>query len=183
MAKTKQCKSCGATANVFVSFVSQDDISEEPFCRECAEGAGIFDSAGFALLDTGTAGDDEQDTADLEVLKCASCGLTQRDFERVGRFGFPQCYDALHVLLPPLLIKIHSGTLHRGKAPRKAITAVRLREAIRILQAGLDKAVEEERFEDAARCRDELAALRKSGSIPNGGSAGGNSGTNCQDRA
>ena len=54
---------------------------------------------------------------------------------------------------------MHKGLRHTGKVPAR-LAGIRVRsEQLRTLRRSLDEAIHDERYEDAAQIRDELAAL------------------------
>jgi protein arginine kinase activator len=55
---------------------------------------------------------------------------------------------------------MHKGTRHRGKFPAALRESQDLAEKLKLLQKKLDKAVNEENFEQAAICRDEIKSAK-----------------------
>jgi protein arginine kinase activator len=89
-------------------------------------------------------------------LKCPHCGFTQADFKKAGRLGCSECYVTFADGLESLLKSMHKGTKHLGKAPQSLQQSRDLSDKLKSLQKKLDKAVEEENFEQAAQIRDEI---------------------------
>jgi protein arginine kinase activator len=86
---------------------------------------------------------------------CPHCGMKYAQFRAQGRLGCPAEYEAFRVELEPLLERVHRSTRHEGKAParlRVMWQAAKLDE----MQLQLQTAVREERYEDAARLRDQI---------------------------
>jgi len=82
------------------------------------------------------------------------------EFRARGRLGCPQCYEVFRASLEPLLEKIHGGTQHVGKAPDESSAVDRSRERRLLeLRRDLQTSVREERYEQAAKLRDELTRL------------------------
>lgn len=146
--------------------------------------------------------------AKVPVGVCRSCGLTLNHFRQTGLLGCPDCYAAFESQLAPLLQKAHEGaSQHTGKrparlrdtesatpapprtdsaraakaspaAPGPAIPAPDPTLVAATLRKKLAAAIAEERYEEAAKLRDELLKLqtpaapapakaaRKSGSSP-----------------
>lgn len=97
---------------------------------------------------------------DTKGLKCPACGLTFQDFAGVNRFGCTECYDAFGALLLEALREIHGADQHLGRVPGSAATIPDRRSSERArLQQALADAIAHEAYEDAARLRDQLAAL------------------------
>ncbi len=88
---------------------------------------------------------------------CAGCGMTVEQFRTGGRMGCPRCYDTFRSELIPLLQRVHESSQHRGRLPaRHPVVAAAPGEDLVDLRRRLDDAVRSERYEEAARLRDEL---------------------------
>jgi protein arginine kinase activator len=128
-------------------------------CEECAKAKGVNDPAGFSLADLllglGASQEMEQ-AAGSGDLKCPHCGFTQADFKKAGRLGCSECYVTFADGLESLLKSMHKGTKHLGKAPQSLQQSRDLSDKLKSLQKKLDKAVEQEDFEQAAQIRDEI---------------------------
>jgi len=95
---------------------------------------------------------------------CSGCGMTPADFRSKGRLGCPRCYEAFRGELVPLLLRIHEAAAHRGRLPVPAPAAVATEDDGRTLtdvRRRLEDAVRGERYEEAARLRDELRRLER----------------------
>ncbi len=114
-------------------------------------------------------------------LVCPSCGMVLSEFKRLGRFGCPDCYNAFAKVLDPILESIHDASRHVGpKQPEPRadlVTPGTYRMKKEKLQRALQKAVKEERYEEAARIRDEIQELEREekerGREEEGGEGGG----------
>ena len=94
-------------------------------------------------------------------IRCEQCGFTQNDFKKQGRFGCPACYDAFAAMLEPLLDGMHKGTKHAGKVPQAAVDRKSLYDRMTKLELELTDAIKAERYEEAARFRDEINQMKK----------------------
>ena len=129
-------------------------------CEACAQAKGVTDPSGFSLADLLLkASLNPEPTTDA---KCESCGFTQQDFKKTGRFGCPACYDHFQGILEPMLDTMHKGSSHTGKTPQRALARKSLYERLTQLETELDQAIKSERYEDAARYRDEISQVRSS---------------------
>jgi protein arginine kinase activator len=97
-------------------------------------------------------------------LKCPKCGLTYEDFKKVGRLGCGECYTAFRDALLPLLKRIHGSNQHCGKSPKKAAKVVKAKNELLELKDKLQKAIQREEFEEAAKLRDKIRELEKKNS-------------------
>lgn len=90
---------------------------------------------------------------------CPVCGLSYAEFRAKGRVGCAKDYEVFRDELIPLLERIHGQTQHAGKTPRHADEAQRKKRKVVALRQELNRAIQEEEYERAARLRDELYAL------------------------
>ena len=102
------------------------------------------------------AGEEQESTSEA----ADAYGSTYEDFKKTGRFGSPECYTLFRSELESILADMHRGTRHMGKFPSGYDA-----ENVAVysdLRKELQKAVKEERFEDAALLRDKLEAIKDS---------------------
>lgn len=105
----------------------------------------------------------------FEEPKCKTCGMTYSDFNRIGKFGCPDCYTAFYDEVVPLLRRIHGNAQHEGKVPTRGNGVFRTKHQIKRLRQQLANLVNEEKYEDAAKIRDEIHALEKYIQVGTGG--------------
>ena len=160
-----QCCVCkDREAKVHLTQIVGDKMQKVDLCEECAKAKGVNDPAGFSLADLllglGASQEMEQ-VAGSGDLKCPHCGFTQADFKKAGRLGCSECYVTFAEGLESLLKSMHKGTKHLGKAPQSLQQSRDLSDKLKSLQKKLDKAVEQEDFEQAAQIRDEIRNTRE----------------------
>lgn len=88
--------------------------------------------------------------------RCPKCGLSWHDFQSRSRLGCEQCYQTFRPQLLPLIRRLHGHVEHRGQVPHTQEAALQQRKALKQLRMKLQEAIVEERFEDAARFRDDI---------------------------
>jgi protein arginine kinase activator len=170
------CDNCRKhPATVHLTEIIDDQISELHLCEQCAhkKSAQMEQQFGLSDLLAGLA-DLEKPAAKTEeesaVIKCPTCGMTYKDFRKTGRLGCGDCYNAFKSFLGPLLKRIHGTNNHCGKCPIPAKSAVKpgrrkgvgpAAPDIGALKCRLQKAVELEAYEEAARIRDQIKELEK----------------------
>ncbi len=98
-----------------------------------------------------------------EPAVCPNCGLSYREFRKVGRLGCSQCYVVFKDYLASLLKNIHGSSRHIGKRPKRLSKDLEIQVKLSRLRKELQEAVEREAFEEAARIRDEIKALEQRG--------------------
>ena len=163
------CDVCGKNpATVHLTEIVDEQMSELHLCEECArkkssqmeQQFGLSDLlAGLANFDKapGAAGEDKE-----TAMKCPGCGLTYKDFKKVGRLGCGECYNSFKKYLAPLLKRIHGANLHYGKCPVKAVTkGSKKKPELQDLRCKLQKAIENEEYEEAARLRDQIRQMQE----------------------
>ena len=166
------CNICGKNqATVHLTEIIDDQITELHLCEECAQKKGAQMESHFGLSDllAGLAdlGTQFNKTKTESKLKCPKCGLTYEDFKKVGRLGCGECYTAFKEALVPLLKRIHGSTQHYGKSPKKIARIVKAKNEVQDLRESLQKAIQKEDFEEAARLRDKIRELDKKNSKVN----------------
>lgn len=97
---------------------------------------------------------------------CAGCGLTYAEFARSGKLGCSRCYDEFENQLDPLVRRIHGAVEHTGKSPARKASRFRTRRRLEELRAELQRAIQQERFEQAAALRDQIRELERKAGQP-----------------
>lgn len=93
-----------------------------------------------------------------ESPACSGCGRTLHELYQGAKLGCPRCYDDLGPYLKQAMPAMHEGAdAHHKDAKRPKEGSVK-RLGNDLLKAQLEKAIKEERYEDAASIRDELRA-------------------------
>jgi len=162
MLKHENCALCGSTAAVWVTWVECHRLETAVYCSTHAEEQGIFDPKSYDFCGSGSAsGSKASNLEEQDAFGCDICGMTQRKFDKLGRFGCGECYGTFFGGLKPLLQKIHVGDRHYGKIPNKAASEDLLKFRIERLETKLRKAVANEHYEDAARFRDRIREMER----------------------
>lgn len=156
------CKKNPAT--VHLTEIIDNQMNELHLCEECAHQKSIQMEQQFGLSDL-LAGLAEygKSTKETEAvsLKCPNCGLTYAQFKKIGRLGCGDCYTAFKKYLGPLLKRIHGSSMHFGKSPMKGPKISKKRLDSQELRQKLQKAIDAEEFEEAAKIRDQIKKLEK----------------------
>ncbi|MDP2044069.1 MAG: UvrB/UvrC motif-containing protein [Candidatus Omnitrophota bacterium] len=164
------CDICGKNAaTVHLTEIIDEQMNELHLCEDCAraKSSAMEQQFGLSELLAGMA-DFEKPDKDEEIVtaKCPSCGLTYADFKKIGRLGCGECYNIFRKYLAPLLKRIHGSSQHVGKSPLKAktkpagqILVSKKKTDLQELKAQLQKLIEQEAFEEAARLRDQIKKI------------------------
>jgi len=153
-------------AKVHLTQIVDDKMQKVDLCEECSKAKGVTDPAGFSLADLllglgASQEGDQRPPAKPGELACPACGLTQADFKKSGRFGCPQCYTTFGEGLPAMLKTMHKGIRHTGKTPTAFKPKRDPADLLKALNRTLEKAIQTENFEEAARIRDQIRALKQ----------------------
>ena len=161
MANPLKCDLCPKPATVHLTQIVNNKVHKVDLCEECAQAKGVTDPSGFSLADLLLKASLNPEPAATGV-RCEQCGFTQSDFKKHGRFGCPACYDIFSPIIEPMLDTMHKGTAHTGKVPQKALARKSLYDRLTKLETDLSEAIKSERYEDAARTRDEINQVKHS---------------------
>ncbi len=152
------CDLCGKhPATVHWTEMVNDAVTKLHLCEACAaaKGMDVANPAAFSdvLLGLGKAAAPE---AASRETPCPVCHLRVSDFKKTTRLGCPACYPHFAGELAPLLAAMHKGTRHAGKVPAAIRERAQSSQTLADLRRALDRAVSAERFEEAARLRDQI---------------------------
>ena len=159
------CDICGKKdATVHLTEIINDQVTKLHLCEECAKdkGAEMEEHFGLSdllagLSDSGLAIEPEI----MESIKCPNCGFTYKDFRKIGRLGCSECYEAFKKQLVPLLKRIHGSDRHVGKIPLRIGKTVKDTITLQELKIQMEKAIQTEEFEEAAKLRDKIREIEK----------------------
>ncbi len=157
------CDVCNQNqATVFLTQIVDGKMKKVNLCEACSKEKGVADPTGFELADLllglGAAQEIEKGAPGQ---RCPACGFSQADFKKTGRLGCSVCYDTFSEGLGSLIKAMHKGPAHVGKIPSRLMKSLEFDARIKHLQARLDRAINEEKYEDAAQIRDELRELEQ----------------------
>ena len=160
------CNVCGTNeATIHLTEIINGQMMEIHLCETCAQEKGTEFKTHFNVNDLLSGLSDlakEVTGGELKVAgKCPNCGLTYEEFGRTGRLGCPECYEAFNKLLLPLIKRVQASTQHVGKRPSRLAEPVRSAQDLRELHNRLQKSIQQEAFEEAARIRDQIRQLEE----------------------
>jgi len=162
------CDICGSgDAVVELTQIVNNQVTTSHLCEKCAAAKGLDtapEPTNFPLTDfLAQMGEESSAEERASDTRCSFCGLTFADFRETGRLGCPHCYTTFEAHLRGLLRRIHGGTQHVGKVYLQPDpTASEMQKRLEGLRRKLDRAVDSEDFEMAARIRDQIRSLEPS---------------------
>ena len=166
----RYCNACQkAPATVVIMDLNNGAVTgQQHVCAACAEQLGVAPGKPQPKYPAEML----EDLLGLKGLKtrarrseaCPGCGMTPDEFRQKGRLGCPRCYEAFRNELMPLLQRIHEAQSHRGRLPATLAEAPApdTDKDLSDLRQRLEEAVRGERYEEAARLRDELRRAERS---------------------
>jgi protein arginine kinase activator len=156
-----KCDFCSKPATVHLTQIVNNKVHKVDLCESCAQSKGVTDPSGFSLADLLLKASLNPEAVEPGAIRCEQCGFTQADFKKHGRFGCPACYDAFRTMVEPMLEAMHKGTSHAGKIPQTALNRKCLYDRRTKLELDLTEAIKSERYEEAARYRDEINQVKQ----------------------
>ena len=186
------CQNCGKReANIKYTQIINGVKKEMSLCENCAKELGVEDihfnmpiSFSSFLSDFLEPYESESNFMTNfmapQTLLCENCKSTYDDFLKEGKFGCEECYEDFSSKIDPLLKNIHGSNRHVGRVSRvlnekteainkaKEITKQEDKkmseeeEKLQSLKKRLEQEIKEERYEDAAKTRDEIKRIENS---------------------
>jgi len=158
-----KCDLCDKKATVFLTQIVNGKMQKVNLCETCAKEKGVTDPTGFALADLlfGLGNEQQIESPSSEMDECPVCGYTLAQLKKTGRVGCAECYEVFAHSLKSLVKAMHTGTQHSGKIPAGATARRLLAKQNAALEERLRDAILGERYEDAAKIRDEIEALNE----------------------
>jgi protein arginine kinase activator len=160
MADNLKCSICDKEATVHLTQIVNNKIHKVDLCESCAQKKGVTDPEGFSLADLMSKAPLTPASGEAQAV-CPSCGQNTADFRRTGRLGCAECYNVFKSLVVPVLEDMHAGTTHKGKVPTVALSRQSSQLQLKQLQDSLARAVAEEAYEEAAKFRDQIKAMKE----------------------
>jgi protein arginine kinase activator len=157
-----KCENCNKPATVHLTEIKNGKKIEKHLCEQCAaqnEGFPIKAHTPINELLTNFVMAHSGLTKETST-KCEQCGITWAEFRQTGLFGCEHDYPLFEKELTPLLQRAHEGATHHvGKVPnRRGGTGVPMKKRVDVskLRKDLQRAVEAEDYEKAAKLRDQI---------------------------
>ena len=182
-----KCENCGKnTANVKYTQIINGEKKQMFLCEDCSEKLGINDiHFNMPINFTNFLTDFFSDSTDFNLLPtigedleptCSSCGLTWDDFLHTGKFGCSNCYSDFELRIDPILRRMQGANSHLGRLGNvktgnnikqnlddkmENSNNKKSENKLDKLKEDLKNAIKEERYEDAAKLRDEIKKMEE----------------------
>lgn len=154
-----RCECCQQNeATIHLTQMVDNQSRELHLCEGCAEESGMnvknVMSIPEILFGLGSPGASLKDDAPSSTRSCPHCHMRDCDFRKTARLGCPRCYEAFTEELGPMLAAMHKGMQHTGKIPGCLKESLVTDALCKDLNTQLERAIREEKYEEAARLRD-----------------------------
>ena len=170
------CDNCkNRQANVKYTQVINGVKKEMNLCEECSQKLGITNNWSMPIDFSSFLGDFMSDytqafsplLTDTKSIKCSKCNRTYDDFIETGKFGCDHCYDVFSNNIDSLLKRIQGSNRYIGKRIKNSnikdekneIIIDDKKEKIRKLKLKIKELEKLEKYEEAAKVRDEIKKL------------------------
>lgn len=184
-----KCENCGKNeANVKYTQIINGEKKQMLLCEKCSQKLGINDvHFNMPISFNSFLEDFFNDMSDMSFLptlganskkvQCSKCGLTWSDFLHTGNLGCSNCYEEFESRIAPILRSLQGATSHVGRIGEviegndikqnlddnsNIETENNKSSKVDELKEKLKKAIKDERYEDAAKLRDEIKNLKNS---------------------
>ena len=105
--------------------------------------------------------------SDTKVIKCSKCNRSYDDFIETGKFGCDNCYDVFSDNIDSLLKRIQGSNRYIGKRINNTNIIEKnnktviddKKDKIRKLKLKINELVKLEKYEEAAKVRDEIKKI------------------------
>lgn len=180
------CQNCGENeANVRYTQIINGVKKEMALCEKCSKELGITDidfdfnmPINLSSFLGEVFGNSEDsilpEFTKTKELQCDQCGMTYDEFINTGKFGCSNCYNTFENKLNPILKNLQGANEHVGRKTRVTKTELEKSDIVNkkeekpkqktqldTLKEDLKIAIKEERYEDAAKIRDEIKKIEE----------------------
>ena len=159
-----KCDNCNKTATVHLTEIKGGKKIEKHLCEQCAaqnEGLPVKPHTPINELLTNFVLAHSGFSAKEQSGSCEGCGMAWAEFRQSGLLGCEQDYSHYEKDLTPLLQRAHEGATHHiGKVPTRrgasGVPMMKRQVDVSKLRKELQRAVEAEDYERAAKLRDQI---------------------------
>ena len=161
-----KCGICeSGEAVVHIHQVAGEDEIHLHLCEECAASKGVTSSGNpsefsVSYLLTNPV-DTNGTTGKLQSKKvCPQCGMTLKELKIKTRVGCNECFSTFAAEIRAIIHQAFGNVQHQGRYPLRVHSHVIYLRDIQDLKKKLQRSVEEENYEKAAKLRDRIEELK-----------------------
>ncbi len=166
------CSNCNKNkATIHYKTVTNGVAREMHLCSECAAEMGIGekyldlfgDGLNFNSIFNHLFANSNSTQSLATAKRCEGCGTDFTTFNSTGLLGCDKCYDVFSDAVETMLAKTQGATSHNGKITGTDKEKITKQNELRDLKSNLQKAILEEKYEEAAILRDKIKEIEKGG--------------------
>ena len=160
------CDKCKSKEACYHStLVVNGEVKSTHLCEKCAEKEGVFNRTYNSIFDEFRSLTNFLGFDDFEDKICPNCNWSLRKFKNSGLLGCGNCYDAFEEEIEDIVKRIQPYAENKldnieFKVEEHKQNASKEQKLIN-LKADLQKAINEERYEDAGAINKEIKKLTK----------------------
>lgn len=166
------CDNCGKhEANIKLTQIINGKKTEMMICEECGQKMGVTDINFEMPIDISNfLGDFEIENDNFipfniesVPVRCQKCNMTYDEFLDTGKFGCEECYKSFGNKIDIVLKRIQGTDKYIGRkadnSEQNNMQGSKTNNKLEELQIKLKDAIKEEKYEEAAKIRDEIKKL------------------------
>ncbi len=158
-----KCDRCGRPS-VYHSTLVVNGVSQTTnLCRECAIKEGVFSKQPTSIFDDMfSVFSDILPFEKVDDIVCPVCKTSLREYRNTNKFGCANCYEVFRKEISNILKRIAPFETHKQdklEMPKETKTKQTKQDKINDLREQMKQAVEEERYEDAAKIKKQIQKL------------------------
>jgi protein arginine kinase activator len=162
MANPLKCDLCSKPATVHLTQIVNNKVHKVDLCETCAQAKGVTDPSGFSLADLLVKASLNPEAAAPHGPALRTVAVSPRPTSRsTAASAAPRAIKPSAQWWSRCWKRCTSGTSHAGKVPRRALERKSLYDRLTKLELDLTEAIKSERYEDAARTRDEINRVKQ----------------------
>ena len=160
------CDKCKTREACYHStLVVNGEVKSTHLCEKCAEKEGVLNKTYNSIFDEFRSLTNFLGFDDFEDKVCPNCHWTLGQFKHSGILGCANCYDAFEEQIEDIVKRIQPYGQHKlddieFKVEQKKTELTKEQKLVN-LKADLQKAIKEERYEDAGVINKEIKKLTK----------------------
>ena len=160
-----KCDKCNKQACYHSTLVVNGEVKSTHLCEDCATKDGVFNKTYNSIFDEFRSITNFLGFDDFEDKTCPNCKWTLSKFKHNGLLGCNQCYNVFEEEINDIIKRIQPSTENKFDDIEFKIDTskheISKHQQLLNLKSDLQKAIKEERYEDAGVINKEIKKLTK----------------------
>jgi len=156
------CEKCGAPSVYHSKLIINGVSKDTNLCRDCAIKEGVFNNQASNMFDDILSSFSSfLGLEEINDIVCPVCKTNLKEFKTTGKLGCVNCYDVFNQEVGNVIKRIAPFEKHKQQEVKDKPKVKKLtkEEKIANLREDMKIAVAEERYEDAAKIKKQIAKL------------------------